>query len=331
MAGLQSFFLSLDVQMMNLIITAGIVIFVFSYMVGKLIFIDPFLNARLEKVWSEYNVSTSLDIQDRLNNRFLDQREKKKRQKIDWKKKIIEMALKNPIWGDDNLKLSFDQAGWNFHENQIVFLGSKTGCFFLGMWIGYMVILTRPAFAGAAFGVKWIILSLTAFSGWLAPDLYLKGVIKKRVELIEKQFPDALDLIIICLQAGLGLNRAIDRVAKEIIIFGEEIAHELTIAGVELEIMLDRRQALQNLHLRVPSSIIRSFSTTILQSIQQGTPTLQALDVLSKEIRDTRMQKAETKAAKLPSLLVIPMVLFVMPNLFIVLLGPAIARLLNVT
>jgi len=156
-------------------------------------------------------------------------------------------------------------------------------------------------------------------------------VIKNRVQLIERQFPDALDLIIICLQAGLGLNRAIERVGKEIAQFGKEIAHELIITNIELELMLDRRQALQNLYSRVPSVIIRTFTTTILQTIQQGTPTLQALDVLSKEIRNTRMQRAENKAAKLPSLMVIPLVLFVMPNLFIVLLGPAIVRLLNVT
>jgi tight adherence protein C len=174
-------------------------------------------------------------------------------------------------------------------------------------------------------------LILTAFSGWLLPDFYLRGVIKNRVALIEKQFPDALDLIIICLQAGLGLNRAIERVAKEIVLFGKEIAHELDITNIEMGVMLDRRQALQNLCARVPSPMIRTFTTTVLQSIQQGTPTLQALDVLSQEIRDTRMQRAEEKAAKLPSLMVIPLVLFVMPNLFIVLLGPAIVRLLNIT
>jgi tight adherence protein C len=181
------------------------------------------------------------------------------------------------------------------------------------------------------FVIKGILFCLMAFIGWIAPNLYLKNVIKSRVDLVEKQFPDALDLMIICMQAGLGLNRAVDRVAKEIVLFGKEISTELALTGIELEIMLDRRQALQNLYRRVPSSVIRNFSTTVLQSIQQGTPALQSLDVLSKDIREARMQKAEAKAAKLPSLLVIPLVLFVMPNIFIVLLGPVIVRLLNIT
>ncbi|MBM3469045.1 MAG: type II secretion system F family protein [Alphaproteobacteria bacterium] len=318
-------------QSINMAIATGISVFVVLYMVGKLLFTWPQLESRLDNIRTYYSLSEASFIKANLNNQFWQRRKKSEKKRVSYIKRALDSILKNPFLVEESMKTSFEQAGWHLKETQLIFLGSKLACFFIGLGIGYIVLLTRPALADSSFTVKWLVLILIAFTGWLVPDLYLRGVIKNRVETIEKQFPDALDLIIICLQAGLGLNRAIERVAKEMSLFGKEIAHELTITNIELEIMLDRRQALQNLYARVPSTIIRTFTTAVLQSIQQGTPTLQALDVLSKEIRDTRMQKAETKAAKLPSLMVIPLVLFVMPNLFIVLLGPAIVRLLNVT
>jgi tight adherence protein C len=313
-------------------IAAGISIFVLIFMIGKLLFTWPLLDARLNDLRSNYSQLSYSYVKASLNNQLFQRRRKARKKKENVRRRVFDIFFRNPfLGGEKSMKISFEQAGWIAKDAQMIFLVAKFLCFFTGLGIGYLIIQTRSSLADATFTAKWLILILTAFSGWLLPDLYLRGIIKNRVELIEKQFPDALDLIIICLQAGLGLNRAIERVAKEIAQFGKEIAHELMITNIELEIMLDRRQALQNLHSRVPSVIIRTFTTTVLQSIQQGTPTLQALDVLSKEIRDKRMSKAETKAAKLPSLMVIPLVLFVMPNLFIVLLGPAIVRLLNVT
>ena len=316
-------------QSLNMAIASGISIFVLLYMIGKLIFTWPKLDARIEQVRAQYCLINPSYLKENLNYKFMQTKKKREKRKGDLKKRIIDAILKNPFLDEENMKTSFEQAGWHAKETQIIFLSSKLVSFFLGIVVGYIVIKTRPNLVDGSEPIKWLILILASLSGWLVPDLYLKGVIKKRVELIEKQFPDALDLIIICLQAGLGLNRAIERVAKEIALFGKEIGYELMLTNIELEIFLDRRQALQNLYSRVPSQIIRTFTTTVLQSIQQGTPTLNALDILSKEIRETRMQKAEAKAAKLPSLMVIPLVLFVMPNLFIVLLGPAILRLLN--
>ncbi|MDF3033249.1 MAG: Flp pilus assembly protein TadC [Alphaproteobacteria bacterium] len=316
-------------QSVNMAIAAGISVFVMVFMIGKLLFTWPLLDARLEGLRSYRGFSNSSSLRSAFNTQFFQTR--KKRKKTNLKKQILDYILTNPFLGEKNMKTTFEQAGWISKETQFFFFSSKFICFFGGLGMGFLVITLQPSFSESSFTTKWLILILTAFSGWLLPDFYLRGVIKNRVALIEKQFPDALDLIIICLQAGLGLNRAIERVAKEIVLFGKEIAHELDITNIEMGVMLDRRQALQNLCARVPSPMIRTFTTTVLQSIQQGTPTLQALDVLSQEIRDTRMQRAEEKAAKLPSLMVIPLVLFVMPNLFIVLLGPAIVRLLNIT
>lgn len=318
-------------QSLNMAIASGISVFVMVFVLGKLIFTKPALEARLEDLRIQYNHITSSSKKTNLNSPFFQRKKKVEKKKEAFAKRMMDYILKNPFLGDESMKTTFEQAGWISKDTQAFFLGSKLLCFLFGIGIGYVVIRLRPSLAESSFAITWFIIILTALSGWLAPDLYLKGTIKKRVQQIEKQFPDALDLIIICLQAGLSLNRAIERVGKEIVQFGKEIAHELILTNIELEMILDRRQALQNLYTRVPSLIIRTFTTTVLQTIQQGTPTLQALDALSKEIRDGRMQRAENQAAKLPSLMVIPLVLFVMPNLFIVLLGPAIVRLMNVS
>jgi tight adherence protein C len=315
----------------NLALALGSCIFVVVYMLGKIFLTSSSLDARLEEVRLSYGLNSVLNLKKTLENQFLLQKKKKQLEKANFRKRILDAILKNPFMTEENLKLSFEQAGWLSQNARAIFLGSKILFLILGVAIGYIITVTQPYFLHAPFTVKGILLCLMAFIGWILPNLYLKKVIKGRVDLIEKQFSDALDLMIICMQAGLGLNRAVDRVAKEMILFGKEISNELALTGIELEIMLDRRQALQNLYRRVPSSVIRNFSTTVLQSIQQGTPALQSLDILSKDIREARMQKAETKAAKLPSLLVIPLVIFVMPNIFIVLLGPVIVRLLNVT
>jgi tight adherence protein C len=323
--------LNLLLPSLSLALALGSCIFVVVYMAGKIFFTSPTLDARLEEIRLSYGLSSVLNLKKTLENQFLLQKKKKRQDKANFWKRVLDSVLKNPFMTEEDLKSSFEQAGWFSKEARTIFLGSKILCLILGVMIAYIIILTRPYFSHNTFAIKGSVFCLMAFAGWVTPNLYLKKVIKNRVDLIEKQFPDALDLIIICMQAGLGLNRAVDRVAKEMVLFGKEISNELALTGTELEIMLDRRQALQNLYRRVPSSVIRSFSTTVLQSIQQGTPALQSLDILSNDIRETRMQKAESKAAKLPSLMVIPLVIFVMPNIFIVLLGPAITRLLNVT
>jgi tight adherence protein C len=317
-------------QSINMGIAAGICIFVILYAIGKLWLTWPQLDERLEKVYTQYGQTQLPYFTENLNNKLWEKK-KKKQNKKNLKQKIMDYIGQNPFLNTEKMKINFEQAGWEGKDIQAIFLGAKMFCFLLGLGVGYLVIISRSSFSEASFTAKWLILSLIAFVGWFVPDLYLNGVIKKRVNRIETQFPDALDLIIICLQAGLGLTRAIERVAREIALFSKEIAYELNVTNIELELMLDRRQALQNLYNRVPSTIIRTFTTTVLQSFQQGTPTLQALDILSKDIRHIRMQKAEAKAAKLPSLMVIPLVLFILPNLFIVLLGPAVVRLLNVT
>ena len=165
--------------------------------------------------------------------------------------------------------------------------------------------------------------------GYFLPDIYLKNTTDKRRHAIRRALPDALDLMVICAEAGLSLDATLKRVSEE---FGEAcaaLADELALAALELGFLPDRRQALRNLDLRTNIPGIRGMVNNLLQADKYGTPIAQALRVLSAEFREERMLKAEEKAARLPAMLTVPMILFILPPLFVVLLGPAILRTID--
>lgn len=157
----------------------------------------------------------------------------------------------------------------------------------------------------------------------MAPEIYLKQLIQKRQEAIRKSLPDALDLLVICAEAGLTLDAALQRVARENERGAPEIADEFGLASVELGFLPDRRQALTNLANRVDLPAIRAVTATLIQAEKYGTPLAQSLRVLSAEFRNERMMRAEEKAARLPAVMTIPLIVFIMPTLFVVLMGPA--------
>jgi tight adherence protein C len=165
--------------------------------------------------------------------------------------------------------------------------------------------------------------------GYMLPDIYLKNTTDKRRHSMRKALPDALDLMVICAEAGLSLDATLKRVAEE---FGEAcapLADELALTALELGFLPDRRQALRNLDHRTNIPGIRGMVNNLLQADKYGTPIAQALRVLSAEFREERMLKAEEKAARLPAMLTVPMILFILPPLFVVLLGPAILRTID--
>ena len=162
-----------------------------------------------------------------------------------------------------------------------------------------------------------------ALLGFIAPDLYLRNVAAKRRQALQKGLPDGLDLLVICAEAGLSLDAALNRVAGEVAISAPELADELALTGVELNFLPERRQALANLAKRVDLPAVRGVVNTLIQTERYGTPLAQSLRVLSAEFREQRMLRAEEKAARLPATLTVPMILFILPTLFIVLVGPA--------
>jgi tight adherence protein C len=162
--------------------------------------------------------------------------------------------------------------------------------------------------------------------GAYGPDLMVKNAVSKRMKCLQKALPDALDLLVICAEAGLSLEAALTRVAGEMEHASPEMGDELGLTAVELGFLPDRRKALDNLINRCPLSSIRGVVSTLLQTEKYGTPLSSSLRVLSSEFRNERMLRAEAKAARLPAVLTVPMMIFILPTLFIVLIGPAILQ-----
>ena len=162
-----------------------------------------------------------------------------------------------------------------------------------------------------------------AVIGYKLPDVLVKNQALKRQEEINLAFPDSLDMMLICVQGGIGLEQTIDRVAQEVAEHSDVLAEELGILSAEMAMLNDRRQALQDFARRVGSGGAKSFATALIQAEQYGTSISQAMRVMSDELRDMRMAAAEQKAASLPPKLTVPMILCFLPALFIVILGPA--------
>ena len=159
--------------------------------------------------------------------------------------------------------------------------------------------------------------------GYKGPEIYLKNIIDKRTNLIRKGLPDALDLLVICAEAGLTVDAAFARVAKELGRAYPELGDEFTLTSIELSFLTERRQAFENLAYRVDLESVRGVVTTMIQTERYGTPLASALRVLSAEFRNERMMRAEEKAARLPAIMTVPLILFILPVLFIVIIGPA--------
>lgn len=177
-----------------------------------------------------------------------------------------------------------------------------------------------------AKGMQFLILSALALFGFFLPRIMIKNMADKRQQEISLSFPDSLDMMLICVQGGIGIEAAINRIAETVSEHSEALAEELGILSAELGMLNDRKAAFQGFAARAGSGPARSFATAMLQAEQYGTSVSKALRVLADESRDARMAAAEQKAASLPPKLTVPMILFFLPALFIVILGPAFLR-----
>lgn len=156
-----------------------------------------------------------------------------------------------------------------------------------------------------------------------APDIYVDNMITKRSAAIRKGVPDALDLLVICAEAGLTVDAAFSRVARELGAAYPELGEEFQLTSIELSFLTERRMAFENLAGRVKLDALKGVVTTMIQTEKYGTPLASALRVLSAEFRHERMMRAEEKAARLPAIMTVPLILFILPTLFVVILGPA--------
>jgi tight adherence protein C len=168
-----------------------------------------------------------------------------------------------------------------------------------------------------------------ALLGFYLPDLFLNNTIARRQQSIMRAFPDALDLLLICVESGMSIEASFQRVASEIGSQSSELAEELGLTTAELSYLPDRRMAFENLAKRCGHPGVKAVATALNQAERYGTPMGQALRVAAQENREQRMAEAEKKAASLPAKLTVPMILFFLPVLFVVILGPAIMKIMH--
>jgi tight adherence protein C len=217
------------------------------------------------------------------------------------------------------------QAGWRSNDALVRYLFFKAT---LPLAFGALAVIGLYGlnlYAMAA-PMKMLATAGAVLLGFMGPDIFIKNAIQKRQKMLRRGLPDALDLMVICAEAGLSLDAMLKRVSEEFAQSCPELAEELQLTSLEVGFLPDRRQALQNLINRTNLPGIRGVVNALVQSDKYGTPLAQSLRVLSHEFREERMLKAEEKAARLPAMLTVPMILFILPPLFIVLIGPAILR-----
>jgi tight adherence protein C len=169
-----------------------------------------------------------------------------------------------------------------------------------------------------------------AYLGFYLPNIFVSNLIQRRQQSIKRVFPDALDLLLICVQAGMSIEAAMNKVASEIGPRSIELAEEFGLTTAELSYLQERRQAFENLGKRTGLAAVRAVGTSLIQAERYGTAISQALRVLARESRDMRMADAEKKAAALPPKLTVPMILFFLPVLFVVILGPAFIQVMHI-
>lgn len=189
--------------------------------------------------------------------------------------------------------------------------------------IGFAFMLYIVDFMSLQPGLKPFLIGAGLLAGFYAPEIFLTNLAKKRMQAVQKGLPDGLDLLVICAEAGLSLEHALHRVSDEMGNSSAEMSEELALTAIELNFLPERKQALLNLANRVDLPAMRGVVNTLVQTEKYGTPLSQSLRVLSAEFREHRMLKAEEKAARLPAMLTVPMIVFILPTLFIVLGGPA--------
>lgn len=168
-----------------------------------------------------------------------------------------------------------------------------------------------------------------AYAGFFLPNIFLSNLISRRQQSIKRAFPDALDLLLICVQSGMSAEASFAKVAQEIGGQSIELAEELSLTTAELSYLQTRQQAYENLGERTGLQGVKAVCTSLTQAERYGTPLSQALRVMAQENRDMRMAEAEKKAASLPPKLTVPMIVFFLPVLFVVILGPAGIKLME--
>lgn len=240
-------------------------------------------------------------------------------------KNILEkLKMANPM-NSPELRDKMQRAGYRGHSAVVKYLFARTILPLVFAFVG-LLLMSKTEMGGGG-KVIWTVLAMAV--GYYIPGLLVSNTIQKRQQEIKKAFPDAVDLLLICVEAGLSVEAAFSRVTEEMADGAPLLAEEMGLTAAELAFLPERRLAFENMASRIGLESAKSLATALVQSEKYGTPVAVALKVVSQESRDSRMAAAEKKAGALPAQLTVPMIAFFLPVLFIVIIGPAVIKIVS--
>ncbi len=244
-------------------------------------------------------------------------------------KEIVVLFKLNELLDENGARKKLSQAGFRGQGPVFTFMFARLVMPFIasisvGLYINFVNDLGIPS------NFKFTVTVLSFLAGFYLPNLWVQNAISKRKEIIQLAFPDALDLMLICVESGMSIEAAFNKVAQEVAQNSIELAEELSLTTAELSYLQDRTVAYKNLADRTGVDGVKAVVTALTQAERYGTPLGQTLRVLAKENRDMRMQKAEKKAAALPAKLTVPMITFFLPALFVVIIGPSVISVMGI-
>jgi tight adherence protein C len=220
------------------------------------------------------------------------------------------------------------QAGFHSRDASVVYIFIKLA---LPLALGFLMIVVTSSLQLVAEDMILPTGVGAVLSGFMMPELYIKNVTARRREILNRVLPEGLDLLTICVEAGLSIDAAFRRVSKEMQGSMPELAMEFEMTAIELTYLPDRQQALENMAERSDSAAINALVNALRQTEKYGTPLANSLRILSQEFRQTRASKAEEKGARMPALMTVPLMVFILPTLITVLIAPAILQALALT
>jgi len=221
------------------------------------------------------------------------------------------------------------RAGFLSRDASVVYVFIKLA---LPLALGFlMILLTSSGLLGVSEDMSMVVCIGAVLSGFIMPEVYLKNITSRRREVLNYVLPEGLDLLTICVEAGLSIDAAFRRVAREMQHSMPELAAEFELTAIELTYLPDRQQALENMAERSDSPAVAALVNALRQTEKYGTPLANSLRILSQEFRQTRASKAEEKGARMPALMTVPLMVFILPTLITVLIAPAIMSMVALT
>lgn len=244
-------------------------------------------------------------------------------------RQIVEQLNLKDALADENTVNKLRAAGYRSQNALNVFLFARFTLPFLFLGVALLYVFVLGGMPEQTNGIKILASIVAAYLGFYLPNIFVTNQAGKRKASIQTTWPDALDLMLICVESGISIEHAMKRAAEEIANQSPALAEEFILTTAELSYLQERKTAFENLGKRTGLESVQAICQALIQSERYGTPISQALRVLAQESRDLRMSRAEEKAAALPPKLTVPMILFFLPVLFGVILGPAAFQVMD--